>query len=111
VQYELMAIAREAIANVLRHGHATKIWFSLRYERRSVTLLIRDNGEGFDPDRDAGLGIQGMRQRAEDMGANLQIQSRRGEGTLISIQTPYGRRLSLMDWLRFLRLRLFSRRN
>lgn len=111
VRHELMAIAREGIANVLRHSNASEVRFSLQYEARYAVLAIRDNGEGFDVSKDAGFGIQGMRQRAESIGAQLEIKSALKEGTIVSIRTPYGRRVSIFDWPRFLRGRFFSRRD
>jgi signal transduction histidine kinase len=108
-RHELMGISREGIANVLRHSNASEIRFSLQYAERYAVLTIRDNGNGFDVDKDEGFGIKGMRQRAESIGAQLEIDSALKEGTTVLIRTPYGRRVSIFDWPRFLRRRLLSK--
>jgi len=103
VRHELMAIAREAIANVLRHSNAQEIRLLLHYERRHATLIIKDNGDGFDVDRLAGFGIHGMQQRAERIAARINMSSSAESGTSVSIQVPYGLRTSFLDWLRFVK--------
>lgn len=109
VRHELTAIAREAIANVLRHSNASELRLSLNFEDRYATLVIRDNGDGFDAKRTEGFGIQGMRQRAVNIGGRVDIESAPMRGTAVSIQTPYGRTLSVFDWLLFVRGKLRSR--
>jgi len=107
-RHELMAIAREGIANVLRHSNASEIRLSLQYAEQYAVLTIHDNGDGFEVEKRAGLGIQGMRQRAENIGAQLEIKSALKEGTVILVRTPYGNRVSIFDWPRSLRNRLFA---
>ena len=110
VRHELLAIAREAIANVLQHSKATEIRLMLRYEERRAMLSIDDNGEGFDLNqKSSGMGLQGMHSRAERIGGSILIGSTSRSGTLVRIIVPYGRRLSVLDWLLFLRTRFLCR--
>lgn len=87
---EALQIAREAISNALRHGEATHI--SLRMHRGDgvVSLLVQDNGRGFDPTvgRDGGHGLGNMRARAERLGATLRITSEPGHGTRVLATFP-----------------------
>jgi len=86
-------IVQEALNNVRKHAQATKIDVAIRYEPSAVTIVVADNGHGFDPEQvrpagDGGLGLLGMRERAAKMGASLAISSSRGRGTLVSLQVP-----------------------
>jgi len=78
-------IAREALDNAIDHAEATRIGLSLNEEPGSVELRIRDDGRGFDPDNIPveHLGVGLMRERAAQVQADLQIQSRAGQGTEI----------------------------
>jgi signal transduction histidine kinase len=63
----------------------------IRYNAESLTLLIRDNGRGFDPDRSQkGFGLIGMRQRADHLSATLQITSQPSQGTTVYLSLPVG---------------------
>ncbi|PKN83499.1 MAG: hypothetical protein CVU46_16815 [Chloroflexi bacterium HGW-Chloroflexi-8] len=82
-------ITQEAFENILRHSKATRIWLSLESKDDSRILKIRDDGIGFDLsehdlilDR---LGIQGMRERAETIGAEFSIHSSPGLGTTVEL--------------------------
>ncbi|MGQ0743793.1 MAG: sensor histidine kinase [Acidimicrobiales bacterium] len=84
---ELWRMAQEAIANAERHAAATTVdvtWFS---DGTSARLGVTDDGRGFDP-ADPGpdsYGIQGMAERAESIGALLEIRSRRHSGTQVTV--------------------------
>jgi signal transduction histidine kinase len=84
-------IAQEALTNVVRHSSASRVEVSLRAESGALTLSVADNGQGFDPGELAespGLGVLGMRERAELAGGVLEIRSRRGEGTRVQLRVP-----------------------
>ncbi len=88
VEQELWRIVQEALANVARHSGATQV--VVRWdvdEHGGARLEVSDNGTGFDPARVAGdhYGIVGMRERAEAVGARLQIVSRAGRGTSVVV--------------------------
>ncbi len=91
VRVALYRIAQEAINNVVKHSSADQAWIRLRHRRiegnQGVELLIRDDGQGFDPGRVASgrLGLSIMRERASDIGAMLILQSAPGGGTTIRV--------------------------
>ncbi len=85
----VLRIIQEALQNVRKHAAATEVAIAIE----SGHLTIIDNGRGFDVMRLASgktrnVGLQFMRQRAELMGASLQIESRQGEGTRVLLHLP-----------------------
>ena len=85
----VLRILQEALQNVRKHAAASRISIGLEED----TLVIADNGRGFDLMRLASaagrnFGLQFMRERAELMGAQLHIESRQGEGTRILLRLP-----------------------
>jgi two-component system sensor histidine kinase DegS len=85
----VLRITQETLQNVRKHAAATEVRISLDGNR----LVIADNGRGFDVMRLASgvsrnFGLQFMRERAELMGSELQIESRQGEGTRILLRLP-----------------------
>jgi two-component system, NarL family, sensor histidine kinase DegS len=85
----VLRILQEAVQNVRKHAAASRISIGLE----GNTLVIADNGRGFDLMRLASgatrnFGLQFMRERAELMGAQLHIESRQGEGTRILLRLP-----------------------
>jgi two-component system sensor histidine kinase DegS len=85
----VLRITQEALQNVRKHAAATEVRISLDGNH----LVIADNGRGFDVMRLAtgatrNFGLQFMRERAELMGSELQIESRQGEGTRILLRLP-----------------------
>jgi signal transduction histidine kinase/streptogramin lyase len=93
VHVVLYRIAQEALNNVVKHARASEVHLSLHCTavpdggERRVELEVRDDGRGFDPEGVApdhlGLGI--MRERAETIGAQLQIETATGSGTCVSL--------------------------
>lgn len=79
-------IAQEGLNNIAKHGRATHIHVRLRYSKAYVALVILDDGQGFDPNRiSSGFGLNSIRERAEDIGATLNIHSQLGQGTKIAL--------------------------
>ena len=87
---QLLAIGREAIANVVKHSAARKAWVHVDARDGSVLMEIGDNGNGFDArlDHPGHYGLQSMRTRAEEAGASLTIRSVSGRGTIVRVQLP-----------------------
>jgi signal transduction histidine kinase len=88
VHNTLYRIAQEAMNNVTRHAAATEVEVQLRCEPDHVTLSVSDNGRGFDTlqtpaGQHLGLGI--MRERADEIGATLEISSQPNRGTQITV--------------------------
>jgi signal transduction histidine kinase len=85
----LFRIAQEALANVLRHSSATAVELSLQFKDGGVTLLVKDNGCGFDLQaQHTGLGLSSMQQRAQSLGGSFVIVSQPGQGTQITVTLP-----------------------
>ncbi|MDT3454246.1 two-component regulator propeller domain-containing protein [Stenotrophomonas pavanii] len=101
---EVFLIGREAIRNALRHASASAIEVELSYGARCFLLHVRDDGVGI-ADENAGhghWGLQGMRERAQRLGAELQLWTRPGLGTEVALAVParrlYHRRPSRWRW-------------
>ena len=91
VEPHLLRIAQEALHNAARHSKGRNVWVRLAYGTNEVTLCVRDDGLGFDPqntfDPAAGhFGILGMQERAERIGGVFRLESRPGEGTLVEVR-------------------------
>lgn len=87
VEVTLLRAAQEALTNVARHARATRVGLTLSYMEDVVTLDVRDDGVGFNPDHH-GYGLIGMRQRVTGVGGELAVESAPGEGTAISAIVP-----------------------
>jgi signal transduction histidine kinase len=91
---EIYRIARELLRNAYRHAHAQSIEAELRYEGDAFLLLIRDDGKGIDPKilqsrgRVGHWGLPGVYERAEGIGARLDIWSEAGAGTEVRLSVP-----------------------
>lgn len=84
---EIYRIIQESISNIVKHAQATKATVSLSMESKTVTLVIADNGHGFDVEAASkGLGLRTIQERVAGMGGTLDIQSS-PEGTTITVQT------------------------
>ena len=88
VTSHLLGIVNEALSNIARHSGATRAWIDVIGDDRGLTVVVRDNGRGFDLDAGAALGHQGlrnMRSRATDIGAIMDISSTQEQGTEIRV--------------------------
>jgi two-component system sensor histidine kinase UhpB len=83
-------VAQEALTNVARHSGARRAWMTLGSNGRGgVELTVRDDGDGFEVGAgDRGAGLRGMRERAVLIGATLELDSRRGRGTIVRLRLP-----------------------
>ncbi|MFP5318141.1 MAG: histidine kinase [Acidimicrobiia bacterium] len=85
-EQEIWRIAQEAITNVERHAQASHLSVRWEYDGGAALLAVADDGRGFVPGRDGradSYGIQGMRERADAIGAALEIDSAPGGGTVV----------------------------
>jgi len=91
VEENLLHIGQEALTNALRHARATKFQAMLCFDSEAVRLELRDNGKGFiiDNANGGGIGLIGMKERAEHIGATLAITSKPGAGTTITAVSAY----------------------
>jgi len=90
----LFRIAQEALTNVARHAQATAVWVDLLPHGEEVVLTIRDNGHGFEITQKrgaTGLGLAGMKTRAQGCGGKLRVETGAGKGLKIEVTCPSAR--------------------
>ena len=93
-------IVQEALSNVARHSGAREAWVTLGEKDNHLDLEIRDNGSGFEARTDMkrtagqGIGLMGMRERAEHLQGSFSIRSAPQEGTTVSVRVPLRRPLA-----------------
>ncbi len=86
----LLRIAREAVGNAVRHGHARTVTMQLR-NGEAAWLQVSDDGDGFDvtaPVSAQSFGLTSMRERTESLGGQFSIESTPGSGTTVKVVTP-----------------------
>ncbi|WP_275292830.1 sensor histidine kinase [Amycolatopsis sp. La24] len=95
VEVALLRTAQEALSNVAKHARAKRVGLTLSYMPDLVTLDVRDDGVGFEPNAkrangstNGGFGLSGMRQRVQRLAGRLDIESEPGRGTAISATVP-----------------------
>ena len=91
IESGLYGISNEVLNNILKHSHASEVTVSLAKQPGKIVLAISDNGVGFDlasAEHHGGLGLRGMRERAEQIGGDLQVKSGKN-GTQVSVEVPY----------------------
>lgn len=113
VRDEAYWIGREALGNAFRHSQGRRIEIEIAYGRRELRLRFRDDGRGLDSHllqlggRPGHWGMQGMRERAQRIGAHLKAWSGPGTGTEVELRVPssmaYHTGGGQLRWLGFLR--------
>ena len=89
IRETLFRITQEALANVARHSSARHVDVYLEYGTNIVTLIVKDDGQGFDTSaRHAGLGLHSMQERTEALRGSFTIISGPGQGTKIQVTLP-----------------------
>jgi signal transduction histidine kinase len=86
VEVAAYRIAREALANIVRHAGATRCLVHLRRTSAALSLAIEDDGRGLPPDVRPGVGLESMRARADEVGGSFEIAG--GRGTRIYARLP-----------------------
>jgi PAS domain S-box-containing protein len=84
-------VVQEAVHNAQKHSRAVAISILMRRRDGLLTTLVEDNGRGFDPSSippGRGLGLVGMRERAELVDGDLVVESASGAGTRIRLEVP-----------------------
>ncbi len=88
--HSLVQITREALSNIVRHSNATEVYLELHETSSHITLVIADNGKGFDTTSPvAGRGLENMRHRAQQLGGMLNIKSQIEHGTTLTLTIPH----------------------
>jgi len=91
VHAQLIRIVQEALSNVRKHAHASQVRVICCEDEKTLFMEICDNGIGFPPEDVPVLarhGLQGMRERAELIGADFQVLSKLHEGTTVRLRLP-----------------------
>ena len=93
----LFRIFQESVQNAVQHAQASHVFVNVTFDIDSVTLTVEDDGKGFDLDevrerraqeRERGLGVLGMEERARLLGGVMSISSSPGEGTAVRVSVP-----------------------
>lgn len=91
----LYRVVQESLRNVVKHGHARNIEVYLQGGDGNITVEIRDDGIGFNPQdarQNPGIGLASMRERVDYVNGRLNIRSEPGNGTVIGVSVPAQRR-------------------
>jgi signal transduction histidine kinase len=81
-------VVQEALNNCAKHSQATEIRVIVRQNQDGLSVSVQDDGIGFDPRQEKGMGLLGMEERVERLGGLLSIESQPGNGTVLSIHFP-----------------------
>jgi signal transduction histidine kinase/uncharacterized protein (DUF2141 family) len=99
VEYNLLRIASEAVSNAVKHSGASTIEVGLHADAEQLRLSVRDDGVGFDGEnggpRAGHYGLIGMKERATQIGAELQLTTQPGAGTSVSVVLPAARAMEV----------------
>ncbi len=95
VEYNLVRIAQEAVTNSVKHSGARSVEVALDYSTRAIHLSVKDDGAGFAREengtgRAGHYGLIGMKERASHIGAEFELASSPGRGTVVSVKLPAG---------------------
>ena len=89
VSVELLRVLQEALINVRRHSGARNVGVRLRAGGGALVAGVTDDGGGFDPAATrAGVGLSAMRERVEGLGGEIEVESRPGAGTSVTVSVP-----------------------
>jgi signal transduction histidine kinase len=94
IEVNVYRIAQECLNNIAKYAKATKVAVLLNKNEKEVRLIVEDNGTGFDAERlntpagAGGLGIRGMRERAQLLEGTFQIESSPDTGTTVYVRVP-----------------------
>lgn len=93
IHHFVLTLVQEGLNNILKHAGATSCEVSLTIQERAVAVTVKDNGVGLKPDaKKEGaphFGLKFLRERAEQMGGKLQIDSANGKGTTLKSSVPF----------------------
>src|SRR5581483_10007398 len=93
VEENLLRIGQEAVTNVVKHSGATLATIRLGFAPENVTLAVKDNGSGLQPEKLAAnganhFGLVGMAERSKRLGGRFSVMSAPGEGTTVMVSVP-----------------------
>ena len=95
VRLAIFRVTQEALTNAIKHAGAIMATVELTFQEHAVSVVITDNGRGFDIDQvmsdkiHQSWGLLGMQERASLLGGQVRIESQPGIGTRVMITIPY----------------------
>jgi signal transduction histidine kinase len=95
VSIAIYRILQEATTNIVKHAEAKQVIVKLQSDFQTISISIKDDGQGFNPESlpmDKGLGLLGMKERVEWLGGVFKIESAHGYGTSICAEFPLSSR-------------------
>lgn len=86
-QREIYRIIQEALSNILKHSKASKVYITLSKQESKLLVVVEDDGKGFDSTKvgNGGFGLHSMHERADNIQAELIIESQVGSGTVVTL--------------------------
>jgi signal transduction histidine kinase len=81
-------IVQEALHNIVQHAGAHSVNVTVRQQDGSLSVTVRDDGKGFDPHRQRGMGLLGIEERVGHLGGTLTVESQPGHGTTLHVKLP-----------------------
>ncbi|MFV2045305.1 MAG: sensor histidine kinase, partial [Anaerolineales bacterium] len=92
-EFAIYRIIQAALDNVATHAQASQVWVDFDFGREQLYVIVHDDGVGFHPSVTMTtpgdhLGLIGMKERAEGLGADLKVNSKPGKGTRIELMLP-----------------------
>ncbi len=90
VETALYRLVQESLTNIVKHARAKEVSIVLTAKPGSVTVIVEDDGVGFEPGRQTGdgIGLLGMRERVGLFGGRVVLESRPGAGTTVVAEVP-----------------------
>jgi signal transduction histidine kinase len=91
VAIHMYRILQESLNNVVRHARVKEAWVRVSYAPEKMEMEIEDHGPGLpEKPQESGLGMIGMRERAELLGGRIEFRRRPGGGTVVRVEAPLG---------------------
>jgi signal transduction histidine kinase len=84
-------VLQEALTNVALHAHASSVRVLIRTDEDGLSLIVQDDGQGFEPGdllKPQAMGVLGMRERAVQLGGTLTVAATPGKGTRLALTLP-----------------------
>ena len=90
MEVALFRLVQEAVQNALKHATANQIQVKLSIAKEMVTVIVKDNGKGFDTSvkKEGSFGLIGMKERVDLLEGEFSVNSSLGAGTIVLIQVP-----------------------
>lgn len=89
MQEAVFRVVQEAFTNIARHARACQVECVITHDDRTLEVLIRDDGQGFDPQGSGqGMGLANIRERVSSLDGHVNIESAPGKGTMLRAQIP-----------------------